>query len=454
MQTAVVPGLPEIERSLHTSPSTAGWLTSGFLLSAAVSTPVVGRLGDMLGKRRMLLWILGVLAVGTLLCALAPNVQTLIAGRVIQGVSAGVMPLSFSIIRHSLPARKVPGALGILSALLGVGGCLGLVLSAVVVSQLSWQWLFWLTFPMAAAALAAVLLAVPDTPTEPSGRFSVLSLLLMSAFLVGLLVAITEVNRWGATSLTFIGLVAIAVAFAVLWVFNELRVRVPLVDVRLMRRRAVLSANLSGVLLGFGLFGANVLVPALAAQPRTGSFGFGYGVIGSGLLLLPSALCSLAICCFVGRLESRFGSRDCLLVGCLVTAGSYGLLGAWHSAPLAVAVSTGFLGIGIGVAYASMINLVVQSVPPDNTGVATGVNAIARTVGGSIGTQLTLTLLTNGTSHPTDHGFAVASYLTMAMLGVAFLSVLAVPNRARIVKERLSPEAAEVSRVDSAQPIA
>ena len=153
LQSLVAPALPDIQEATGASASAVSWILTSYLHAASVATPILGRLGDIHGKERVLFWVLVALAVGTLLSAVASSLPLLIAGRVIQGAAGGIFPLAFAILRDEFPRERVAGAIGMMSSLLGIGGGLGVVLAGVIVDNLSYHWLFWI--PLVAIVLSA-----------------------------------------------------------------------------------------------------------------------------------------------------------------------------------------------------------------------------------------------------------------------------------------------------------
>src|SRR3954452_14903979 len=206
LQSMVNPVLPTIEGALHTDQATVTWVLTAYLLSASVCTPIIGRIGDKVGKERMLVVALGALAAGSLLAAVAPSIGVLIAARAIQGVGGGVLPLTFGIIRDEFPREKVAGAVGTSAALLAVGGGIGLVLAGPIVDALSYHWLFWLPMILTTLAAVAAHFFVPESPERTPGRINVSSALLMSTWLVTLLLAVSQGHSWGWGSPTTVGL--------------------------------------------------------------------------------------------------------------------------------------------------------------------------------------------------------------------------------------------------------
>jgi EmrB/QacA subfamily drug resistance transporter len=430
LQSLVAPALPTIQHDLHASATAVTWVLTAYLLSAAVCTPVIGRLGDMYGKERMLVTVLVVLGAGTLIAALADSVEVMILGRVVQGAGGAVFPLAFGIIRDEFPRERVATGIALISAILGIGGGLGIVLAGPIVENLSYHWLFWL--PLIAVAVAAISthFFVPESPVKTPGQINWRGGLLLSAWLVCLLVAISEGAAWGWGSAGVLTLLAAAVVLALAWIRNEQRAAEPLVDMRMMRLRGVWTVNLTAVLLGAGMFSSFVLIPQFVEMPTSTGFGFGATVTQAGLFLLPSTVAMLLVSPLAGRLSSTVGSRVPLLLGTLATAASFVLLAVAHDRHVEIYVASALMGAGIGFAFSAMANLIVEAVGPGETGVATGMNTVMRSIGGSIGGQVGAGILAANLAAglPTERGFTVAFALAAAALLVGFGAALAVPR--------------------------
>jgi EmrB/QacA subfamily drug resistance transporter len=434
-QTMVAPALPDIQRSLHTSTTSVTWVLTVYLLTASVATPIVGRLGDMFGKERMLLMTLGFFGTGSLVAALSHSIGVLVMGRAIQGVGGAVFPLAFGIIRDEFPAEKVATAIGLISATFGIGGGAGLVLSGVIVDHLSYEWIFWLALAVVAVAFVATHLFVPESPVKSPARIDWAGAGLLSAGLGCLLFGLSEASRWGWGSPWEIGLLAVAFLILLAWTRFELRVPEPLVDMRMMRRPAVLTTNLTALLIGFGMFGSFIIIPQLVQLPTSTGFGFGASVTEAGLFLLPSTTVMLFAGPVAGVLGSRLGSKVPLIAGTLFAVVSFSFLSIEHEHRWAIYLATALMGLGIGFAFASMANLIVEAVDQRETGVATGMNTIMRTIGGSLGAQISATVLATHMSggHPTSTAFTIAFGISAAVVLIAFGSALAIPGRARRV---------------------
>ncbi|HTW15686.1 MAG TPA: MFS transporter [Nocardioides sp.] len=430
LQSMVNPVLPTIAHELDTDQATATWVLTAYLLSASVFTPIIGRVGDKVGKERMLVVALGSLAVGSLIAALAPSIGVLILARVVQGVGGGVLPLTFGIIRDEFPREKIAGAIGTASALLAFGGGIGLVIAGPLVDALSYHWLFWL--PMIATVIATVAAAVlvPESPVRTPGKISVGSALLLSAWLVALLLATSQGHSWGWSSPEVIGLFLAAAVLLPVWVRAEARSESPLVDMRMMRLPRVWTVNLVALLFGAGMYSLFAFLPAFLQTPSEAGYGFGITVTESGLLLLPQTVASFLMGVVSGRLAARFGSQALLVVGSAMTAASIFGLALAHGEIWYVVASTTLFGFGLGLAFAAMANLVVEAVPPSQTGVASGMNANIRTVGGAIGTAVLTSVVTSGARPdglPVESGYTTGFLLLAISLTVATVVALLIP---------------------------
>lgn len=428
----VAPALPAIQAELQTSTTAVTFVLTGFLLTASVSTPIVGRLGDMFGKERMLIIALCIFGVGSLVCALSHSIEVLIAGRAIQGMAAAVFPLSFGIIRDEFPPERVATGIGLISAVFGIGGGAGLVLSGVIVENLSYEAIFWFASIFIVLSIIAVILWVPSSPIKAPARIDWGGAALLASALTALLIAVSEANSWGWGSPEILGLFALAALLLTAWVRYEHYQPQPLVDMSMMRERGVMTTNITAMLTGFGMFGSFILMPMLAQLPAETGYGFGEDVIGAGLFMAPSAVTMLIGGPLAGALAGRFGSRLPLLMGSAITSLAFVLLVIAHADRFWVYFASGMVGMGIGLSFASMANLVVQAVHPSRTGVATGINTIMRTIGGSLGGQIAAAIVAGhivaATGLPAESGFEMAFGLSAAGTALAFLAALAIPR--------------------------
>ena len=429
LSSAVIPALPTFQRSLHASETGVTWLLTGFLLSASVGTAIIGKLGDMYGKRRLLVWTLLVLAFGTLLAAVSGSLPVLIAARVIQGVAGGIFPLAFAIARDEFPAGRVAGSIGLMSAILGVGGGLGLLVGGVIDEHLSWHWLFWIPLPAMVLAAGFAWRYIPESPVRSPGRVNWAAALLLSVGMSCLLLAIAQTTVWGWTGARTLALMAAGLAVCAWWVRVELRSRAPLVDMTMMRVRGVWTANLAAFLLGAGLYSWFLLLPQFAQLPRSTGFGYGASVVVAGLYLLPGAAGMGLLGSMAGRVDRRFGSRRALVAGAALSALACGWLAVTSRHPYDMLLSSALLGVGIGLAFAALGNLIVQAVPPHQTGVASGMNTVLRTLGGALGGQIAATFVASATVRgvPALTGFTRTFGMAGGFLACCVVAGLLIP---------------------------
>src|SRR5689334_7107461 len=432
-QTVVSPALPEIQHEFGATPTSAAWILTGYLLAAAVATPIVGKLGDLFGRGRVLTVVLLLFAVGSAVCALAPSLGLLVLGRIIQGVGGGIFPLAFGIIRETFPPERVATAIGGISATFGIGGGVGLVIAGVIVEALDASWLFWLGL-MALPAAYAIARYVPKEATRADAKVDWLGAALLSVALASLLYGLSKTNAWGWGDPRVLALILGGLAVAVFWVWVETKVDQPLVDMPVLSRRPVLMTNITAVLIGFSMFASFLLVPQLAQTPERFGYGFSASVTGSGLLMLPSTLVMLFAGPWAGRLAASSPRRP-LVLGSLALCVAFVIYAAAHGSVWEMCVAGALTGLGIGFAYASMANLVVESVPPEEVGVATGINTIMRTLGGALGAELVATLLTAktiaGTPVPSESAYTVAFAVAAVASLLAMVAALPIPDARR-----------------------
>jgi EmrB/QacA subfamily drug resistance transporter len=444
LQSLVAPALLEIQRDLDTTTAGVAWVLTAYLLSASVITPIAGRLGDMFGKKRVLVVVLFTLAVGTAVAAIATTLPVMVLGRVIQGAGGAIFPLAFSIIRDEFPRDRVPQGIALISAIMGIGGGLGIVLAGPIVEHLSYHWLFW--FPLIAVLACAIgtVIFVPESPVRTPGRIDWLGAVLLAGWLVALLVGVSQGGSWGWTSPRVLGLFATAAVLVVVWVWVEMRMDMPLVDMTMMRRRGVWTTNLAAFVFGFGMFSSFVLVPEFVETSTSSGFGFGASITEAGLFLLPATAAMLLAGPVSGRLSATVGSRVPLILGSIVSTVAFALLTVAHDHGWQIYLAMGILGVGIGLAFASMANLIVEAVPATQTGVATGMNTIVRTVGGAIGSQVAAGIVTataTVTGAATERGFTLAFAASAIALGAGVVVAFMVPRRRAVRLEPVSEPA-------------
>jgi EmrB/QacA subfamily drug resistance transporter len=430
LQSLVLPAIPSIAHAIHTSEASATWLLTAYLLTAAVATPIAGRLGDIYGKERVLFWTLVTLVIGTALSALANSILLLDVARGLQGTAGGIFPLAFGIVRDEFPRERVAGGIGFLSAILGVGGGAGILLAGPIVEHLNFHWLFWIPLPVIVIATVMTYFFVPESPVRTPAKINWTAAVLMGVGIAAVLLAISEAITWGWGSPKTLGLAAGGLVVCAAWIAWELRSEVPLVDMSMMRLRAVWTTNLAATLLGGGMYATFIIVPQFVQEPRSTGYGFGASVIGSSLYLLPTTLMMLVMSLQAGRLAHRFGSKRSLVAGTIGTAAGFVVLVVAHSQPWPIYVAMGLLGFGIGLAFAALGNLIVEAVPATQTGVASGMNTVVRLLGGAFGTEIAATFIADNSRRgvPLLAGFNLAFGMCLAFLLVAIVAAAVIPG--------------------------
>ena len=440
-QTLVVPALPALARDFDASPAAVSWVLTGFLLSASIATPIVGKLGDLYGKGRMLTVVLVLFSVGAVIYALAGSIEVVIAGRLLQGVAGGVFPLAFGIVRDTFPPQRIAGGLSIVSAIFGIGGGIGLPLSGVIVDNLDLQWLFWINLIALPAAFAAHRL-VPPSPPVDSARVDWPGALVLSGALAGILLGVSQAGEWGWGSPANVGCIAGGVVLVGVFVWIEGRVEQPLIDLQVLRQPAVAATNLTGFLVGVSMFASFLIMPQFAQSPESTGYGFGFTVTQAGLLLAPTALAQLLAGPPATKVAERIGFRSVLSLGAVMITLSFLMATFAHDHAWELVASGVLLGAGITFSFAAMANLIVDAVPQSEVGIATGINTVMRTVGGSFGaataTAILGSSLIEGTPIPTE-GAYTAAFAFSCVAGVLALGASRLIPPPRGPKMRLEP---------------
>ncbi|MFG3017863.1 MFS transporter [Streptomyces sp. NPDC048254] len=435
MQTLLVPVIKDLPQLLGTEPSNATWVLTSTLLSGAVATPIMGRLGDLYGKRRMLIFSLSVMVVGALVSALTSELLTMIVGRTLQGFAMGAIPLGIGLMRDMLPREKLASAMALMSSSIGVGGGLALPAAALVAQHADWHALFYGAAGLGVMAIALTLLAVPESPARAEGTFDVLGAIGLSVGLVLFLLPITKGSDWGWTSGTTLGLFAASAVVLLLWGVMELRVKAPLVDLRTTARPAVLFTNLASIMVGVSFYVVSLVLPQLLQLPKATGYGLGQSMVTAGLLVAPLGLTMMFTAPVYARLSAKYGPKTTLILGMLIIGIGYGaglglMSAAWQSLVIAVV-----LGAGIGLAYSSLPALIVGAVPASETGAANGLNTLMRSIGTSVSSAVIGMVLANtannvgGVNIPTMHGFRVSFLIATGAVTVGLVLALLLPKR-------------------------
>jgi len=458
MQTLVVPLLPDLPGLLHTSADNASWLVTVTLLTSAVAIPILSRLADMYGKRRLIVASLLVLLAGSLLGATAgDSLALLIVARALQGFAPALIPIGISTMRDELPPEKIGGGVALMSTTLGVGAAVGLPLSGVLYESLGWQAVFWGSVAMSLLLLVLVMTVVPESTVRTPGRFDWFGAILMSVALTALLLAISKGGHWGWTSQWTLLSLLVAVLMFCLWAPWELRTGQPLVDLRTSARRPVLLTNIASLLAGFAMF-ANLLIAVQQLQlPVSSGVGFGLGVTEAGLVMLPAGLLIIVMAPVSASITRRFGARTTLVAGLVLCGLGYVVRILIDSGVTEVLVGVAVVSMGTGLSFASMPVLIMQSVPITETAAANGLNTVVRSIGTSTCSATVAAVLTAGAVGANDLPSQAALHaMSWLAAGAAFVGAavgLFVPTRVSPGPALLAARPGERAATDRADAV-
>ncbi|NGN65264.1 MFS transporter [Streptomyces sp. A7024] len=459
MQTLVVPLVTDLPKLLSTTASNASWVITATLLAGAVSTPVMGRLGDMFGKRKMLIVALSLLVIGSLVCAVTSDVALMVVGRAIQGGAMGAIPLGISIMRDELPPQKLGSAMALMSSSLGIGGALGLPAAAFLAQHADWHTLFYSAAGLGVLSIVLVLSGVPESAVRAPDRFDFPGAIGLTAGLVCLLLPITKGGDWGWSSSTTLGLFGAAVVILVAWGFMELRTKRPLVDLRTTARRPVLLTNMASILVGFSFYAMTLVLPQVLQLPEATGYGLGQSMVAAGLFVAPMGVAMMLVSPLSARINASAGPKVSLMLGLLVIAAGYGGGIALLNAPWQTAVVATVIGAGVGIAYSAMPTLIIGSVPAGETGAANGLNTLMRSIGMSTSSAVVAVILAHSTTRigavevPNMDGFRIAFGVASGAAVIGLLIAMFLPKLQRPsgpVATSADSTSGEAARADSA----
>jgi MFS family permease len=441
MFTLVVPIQARLPELLNASREDTAWVVTSTLLAAAVITPIAGRLGDMYGKRRIVLVLMAVMITGSVIAALSTGIVGVIIGRALQGAVTGVIPLGIAILRDVLHEKRVDSAIALISATLGVGGALGLPISALITERSDWHLLFWFAAGLGTLVFVLVLWIVPVSVLRTAGRFDYVGAAGLTVGLLGILLAISRGNEWGWTSPAVVALGLGGLVVLLAWGGFELRIAEPLLDLRVAARRPVLLTNIASVAMGFSLFASNVIYPQILELPVATGAGFGLSLLAASFIIMPSGIVMMVLSPVAGRLSRRTGPKLLLVIGAIAIVIAYGFTLLFSSEVWHILVANLLIGVGIGFGFASMPMLIMRSVPQSETGASNGLNALFRSLGTSSAAAVVGAVLASysvefeGARVPTETGFTLSFILGGTAAVIALVVALFIPAK-RAPQER------------------
>jgi MFS family permease len=453
LQTLVIPLIPALPTLLNASPADTPWVVTITLLVSALVTPIGGRLGDLFGKRRVLLWTLTAATTGTIVSAVTTSLLPMVIGRGLQGCAMAGVPLALGILKDVLPPHRTGPVIALLTGTLGLGGAIGIPLAGLVAQHYDWHVLFWGAAGLGLLCILLTVLVVPEAGRRGEGHFDRVGALGLTAGLIGLILPIVNGGRWGWGSLRTLILGTVAVLILLAWSRHQLRVSSPLVDLRLSTRRPVLMANLATVASGFSIYTMLFVFPQILQAPRTTGYGFGLSLVWAGTAVAPNGLAALLVSPFAARLIARHGARVAMMLGAVVIAAGYILILVQMDTVAQFVVSSCIIGAGAGISVAATSKLITDAVPVTKTGSANGVNSLMRSFGSTIASAVLAAVLAQSVikvesvALPSVGAFQATFVVGLAaavlVLVFAILTPRALPNHHTTEKEQASEPVAE-----------
>jgi len=435
MFTLVVPLQADLPDLLNASREDTSWVVTITLLMSAVTTPIAGRLGDMYGKRRVVIGLLALMIAGSVVAAVFSTLPGIIIGRALQGMAMGVVPLGIAIMRDVLDPRHLSTAVALMSATMGVGGAMGMPLAAYVAQNADFHALFWLATGLGVIGIALVLLAVPGDVLRSAGRLDVLGAAGLALGLTGILLFVSRGDQWGWGSPLALGCGIGGLVVLLLWGWYQLRTREPLLDLRVAGRPAVLFTNVASLAMGFALFSSNVTFPQMLELPVATGSGFGLDMVAASFVIMPAGLVMMIISPLSGWLERTIGGRRLFTIGTVAIVCSYLFVLIWSTEIWHIFVANVFIGIGIGFSFAAMPMIIMRAVPAHETGASNGLNALFRSVGTASAAAVLAAILAamstqvDGVAVPTSQAFDVCYWIAIVVGAIAVVLSLLIPRQ-------------------------
>jgi len=409
-QSLLIPVMSQLGTNLNASADGVAWIFTATLLVGAVAVPTFGRLGDLFGTRRMLIVALAALITGSLICALSNNLAMMITGRAVVGLAAATIPLSISLVGVILPREHSGAGIALISAMLGVGGALGLPLAGLIAQYSDYHVLFWICVAGGALAVPGILLLVPEPERTARGRMDIPGTILLGSAMLALLLPLAQGEAWGWTDPWTVGLLVAAAVLLVAFVALQLRLKSPLVDVRTSARPAVLLTNLASLCVGFALFATLIGTASYAQAPKATGYGFGASILVGGLCMLPGGLAMLLL----SPVSARLRPRTALITGSLIIAAGFGSRIVFTGHLWQVILGATIAGAGTGIAYASMPGLIMHATPRSELAAANGLNTLFRSVGSSLASAIGGAILATQTISLAGHALpSLTGYRTL-----------------------------------------
>jgi MFS family permease len=425
--------VPTLSRAEGVSLSTGEWILTITLLTGALATPVMGRLADGPRQRTVILVALASVVVGCVVSAVSNRFTVLIIGRALQGVGLGLLPVAMAMARRNLTPESARRTIATLSVSTALGAGLGYPVAGLIAQILNFRAAYWFGAITVAGALVLAALVLPPRSAAPSRRFDVVGAVLLSQVIIGISLVLSEGGGWGWTSPRSLAVVGASVVLLVIWIPYELRCVEPLVTLRQVRNRSVLTADVSGFLISIAMYLLLPVIVEFVQIPRSAGYGFTASLVVSGLVLIPLSAGSYVATRFLVTYERRFGHRTMIPLGSVVFAIAATFFAVEHSALWEAFVTVAVCGLGIGFTTGAMPGFIVRAVAQSETGSATGFYQVVRSIGLTVGSALSAAVLMAhtrpGQALPDVDGYQAALIIAAALCLATGMVSFVLPGR-------------------------
>jgi MFS family permease len=393
-ETMLIPALPDLINEFSVPYSISSWILSAYLIPGAVMTPIAGKLSDIYGKKKVLLVIMAIYAVGIAMAGFVENIYLLFVSRAIQGIGISMFVIAFSIIRDQFPRDKISIGQGIISSMFASGAVLGLLMGGFIVSNFGWRATFLSAVPITIVLFITIWRfnynaksASDKVKPYVLGTVDIKGAITLAMFVTSFLMALTLVETGQGFNLDNMGFfLTIGAVSLIVFIFIERRSKEPLVDLHLIVHKVILPANLIIMVVGFSMFLVFQTIPVLVRNPMP--LGFGGDATTVSYIQLPFAMVLLVFGPTSGLIVSKLGSVKPIIMGTAITAaGFFGLL-AFHQDWLAVTVNLAVLSTGLSMTNVGAMNVTILATPSEFTGMSLGMTNLLRILGSSVGPAL------------------------------------------------------------------
>jgi MFS family permease len=448
-ETMILPAIPDFIRDFDITYSESSWLLSSYIIAAAVMTPIGGRLSDIYGKKKILLIVMAVYAVGIMAGRFATNMEFMIMARAAQGIGMAMFPIAFGIIREVLPEKKLAIGQTIFSSTFSGGAVVGLVGGAAIIQNFGWQATFLAILPVAILLWFMIVkfVRVPAAQVNPSASgvqtkqsIDLKGTLVLAAAIISFLAGITFLEGdypW----YQFAGLFAISAVSVAAFIAIEKRVQSPLLDLKLMSNKLFLPPTIILMMVFMSIFMVYLTIPIMVRSPQP--LGFGGDAVAVASVQLPFMAVLLVGTILSGFILNRIKNTKLTLIGTIIGAVGFFILFMFHSTTEMVSVGLAILAAGLSLAITGAFNVILLSVPMQMTGIALGMTLLLNLVGMSVGPALAglLQQSSQGAVEGVPGLFPTEAAYNLIFIIAAIVSLASVAMAISVARRNIAPPA-------------